>query len=282
MKKVFALFCAINLIFSLSFSSFAISLPEPTNDFFINDFVNIIDEDDEAEIMKIGADLYEQTTAQIVVVTIDSLDGYDVDEYALELGREWGVGNEDNDNGVVILLSLSDREISIQVGYGLEGCLNDGKIGRILDDYAIPYLTVDDFSTGLIEAYKAVAYVVCEEYDVELKPEYEIDNYDTNELSDDFGADATITLFFALLIVVIIVVIFDKFLKNGPPSDGNGNGTYHGGGRYYGGPTIYRGGFSGGSRGGFSGGGGGFRGGGGGGFRGGGGSFGGGGASRGF
>ncbi|MBQ4572532.1 MAG: TPM domain-containing protein [Clostridia bacterium] len=274
MKKVFALFCAIILIFSLSFSSFAISLPEPTNDFFVNDFVNIIDEDDDAEIMKIGADLYEQTTAQIIIVTIDSLDGYDVDEYALELGREWGVGSENNDNGVVILLSLSDREISIQVGYGLEGCLNDGKIGRILDDYAIPYLTVDDFSTGLIEAYKAVAYAVCEEYDVELNPEYEIDNYETNELNDDFGADATITLFFALLIVVIIVVIFDKFLKNGPPSDGNGNGTYHGGGRYYGGPTIYRGGFSGGSRGGFSGGGGGFRGGGG--------SFGGGGASRGF
>lgn len=266
MKKIFALLCALILIFSLSFSSLAISLPEPTNDFFVNDFVNIIDEDDEAEIMKIGADLYEQTTAQIVVVTINSLDGYDVDEYALELGREWGVGSKDN-NGVVILLSLSDRQISIQVGYGLEGCLNDGKVGRILDDYAIPHLTVDDFSMGITEAYKAVAYVVCEEYGVELNPEYEINNYDTYESNDDYSQDILGTLIVTLVIIVIFIIFFSKFLGN----DSNGNGGSHYGGGYHHGPTFY-GGFSSGSRGGFSGGG----------FRGGGGSFGGGGSSRGF
>ena len=88
MKKKFSLIGVVILILSLSITSFAISFPKPTTDFFINDYVNIVDEEDESEIMKIGADLYEQTTAQIVVVTIDSLDGYDVDEYALELGRE--------------------------------------------------------------------------------------------------------------------------------------------------------------------------------------------------
>lgn len=270
MKKVFALISVLILILSLSFSSFAISLPEPTNDFFVNDFVDIISSADESEIMKIGADLYEQTTAQVVVVTIDSLDGYDVDEFALELGRKWGVGSEDSDNGVVILLSLSDRQISIQVGYGLEGCLNDGKVGRILDNYAIPYLSNSDYSTGLLEAYKAVVNVVCEEYGIELNPDYNINDYESED--DEFGADAFTTMFIAIIIIIVIVIIFDKFLNNGP-GDTNG-GSYHGGGRYYGGTTIYRGGFSGGSRGGFSGGGGGFRGGGG--------SFGGGGASRGF
>ncbi len=270
MKKIFALICAIGLLISLSFSSFAITFPEATSDFFVNDFAGVISEENEEEIMKIGADLFEQTTAQVVVVTVDSLESYNVDEYALELGREWGVGSKDN-NGVVILLSLTDRQISIQVGYGLEGCLNDGKVGRILDDYAIPYLSNDDFSTGLTEAYKAVAYVVCGEYGVELNPDYNINNYDTYEdTSDEFGEDAIITLFIAIIIVVIVVKIFDKFLGSGPSG---GSGSNHGGGRSYRGPTFY-GGFSSGSRGGFSGGGGGFRGGGG--------SFGGGGASRGF
>ena len=274
MKKPFALLCVLILIFSLSVSTFAISLPEPTNNFFVNDFVDIIDSSDETEIMNIGADLYEQTTSQVVVVTIDSLDGYDVDEYALELGREWGVGSEDGDNGVVILLALTDRQISIQVGYGLEGCLNDGKVGRILDNYAIPYLSNNDYSTGLIEAYKAVVNVICEEYGIELNPDYNINDYDAE---DEFGADAFGTMFVTIIIGIVLVIIFDKLLNKGPDdTDGgshHGGGSYHGGGGYYGGPTIYRGGYSSGPRGGFSGGGG---------FRGGGGSFGGGGASRGF
>lgn len=269
MKKIFALICAIVLMFSFSFSSFAISLPKPTNDFFVNDFVNIIDENDESEIMKIGADLYEQTTAQVVVATINSLDGYDVDEYALELGREWGVGSKEN-NGVVILLSLSDRQISIQVGYGLEGCLNDGKVGRILDDYAVPYLQNDDFSTGLIEAYKAVTHVVCEEYGVELNPEYEIYNYTTNDSYYENSDDMSSTMLIITTIALIVIILFISKLAGGG-SGGNG-GSHYGGGSYRGG-TFY-GGFSSGSRGGFSGGGGGFRGGGG--------SFGGGGSSRGF
>lgn len=283
MKKIFALLCVAILVISLSFSSFAINLPEPTSDFFVNDFVNIIDKNDESEMMKIGADLYEQTTAQIVVVTVNSLDGYDVDEYALELGREWGVGSEESNNGVVILLSLTDRQISIQVGYGLEGCLNDAKVGRILDDYAIPHLSNNDFSTGLIETYKAVAYVVCEEYGVELNPEYEINNYDTYD-SYDANADETpgFMLILTAIILVVLITIIYKIAGNGSGGDGgsyHGGGTYTGGGRTYRGPTIY-GGFSGGSRGGFSSGSrGGFSGGG---FRGGGGSFGGGGSSRGF
>lgn len=276
MKKLFSLLCVLLLIFILSFSSFAISLPEPTDDFFVNDFVNIIDESDESEIMKIGADLYEQTTAQIVVVTINSLDGYDVDEYALELGRAWGVGSEENDNGVVILLSLSDREISIQVGYGLEGCLNDGKVGRILDEYAIPYLSNNDYSTGFIEAYKAVANVICQEYGVELNPDYQIDDYSVDDTYSSGSDDGISTIMLVVVTVALIfIIIFINKLSGGSSGGSNhSGGSYHGGGRYYGGPTVYRGGFSGGSRGGFSGGGGGFRGGGG--------SFGGGGASRGF
>lgn len=270
MKKIIVFLSSILLLLSLSFSTFAIEFPQPTNDLFVNDFADVINEEDEAEIMSIGADLYEQTTAQIVVVTIDSLDGYDENEYALELGREWGVGSKETNNGVVLLLSVSDRRISIQAGYGLEGCVTDAKSGSILDEYAIPYLRNDDISTGLIEAYKAIVSVVCNEYGVELNPDYEIGNYDfyENDVLED-SDDAIATIILTIAIILIVVFVFRKFSG----SDSNhGGGSYHGGGHYRGG-TFY-GGFSGGSRGGFSGGGGGFRGGGG--------SFGGGGASRGF
>ncbi len=271
MKKIIAFFSVLVLILSLSFSSFAIDFPQPTNDFFVNDFANVISDEDEAEIMKIGADLFQQTTAQVVVVTVDSLEGYDVDEYALELGREWGVGSGKTNNGVVLLLSVSDRKISIQAGYGLEGCVTDTKSGEILDTYAIPYLRDNDFSTGLIEAYKAITAVVCNEYGIELNPDYEINYYHNtyeSDSSDDFAGDVLGGLFIVIAIIVVFLIVLGKFSGG---SSNHGGGTYYGGGRHYRGTTHY-GGFSGGSRGGFSGGG----------FRGGGGSFGGGGASRGF
>ena len=265
----------ITLILSvlLSVSSMAIDLPEPTDEFFVNDFADVIDDEVENELQSIGASLYKQTSAQVVVVTVDSLDGFDVDEYALELGREWGVGSEDSDNGVVLLMSVSDRQVTIQVGYGLEGCLPDGKTGRILDTYAIPYLRNDDFSTGLEDAYKAIVNVVCVEYGVELD-NLNIDNYNDEYYTFEMSSDEVIGMAILIFIVVsIFVLIVFKF---------NGGGSSHGGGTYYGGHT-YRGGFGsvGSFRGGGFSGGGSFRGGGGG-FRGGGGSFGGGGSSRGF
>ncbi len=271
MKKIFVIFSVLVLILSLSFSSFAVDFPKPTNDFFVNDYANVISDEDEAQIMKIGADLFEQTNAQVVVVTVESLDGYDVDEYALELGREWGVGSKETNNGIVLLLSVSDRKVTIQVGYGLEGCVTDVKSGEILDTYAIPHLRNNDFSTGLIEAYKAITAVVCYEYGVELNPDYEINYYhNTYDSDDDFAEDVLGGVVIVFVIIIAFVLVVGKFSGG---NSNHGGGSYHGGGRTYRGGTYY-GGFSGGSRGGFSGGGGGFRGGGG--------SFGGGGASRGF
>ena len=276
MKKINVILIISILILSLSFSSFAINIPEPTNDFFVNDFADVISEENEQEIMKIGADLYEQTSAQIVVVTVDSLDGYEVNDYALELGREWGVGSKETNNGAVLLLSVNDRKVTIQVGYGLEGCLTDAGTGRILDDYAIPYFSNDDFSTGLLEAYKAIAGDVCTEYGIELNPDYQIgyDDYDysysvSSDDSDELGG---IMLFVSTLALILLILFISKLAGGGSDGSNHGGGIYTGG-RGYRGTTFY-GGFSGGSRGGFSGGGGGFRGGGG--------SFGGGGSSRGF
>lgn len=262
------------LLILLSFSSMAIDLPKPTNNFFVNDFADVIDDNVENELQSIGASLYKQTTAQVVVVTVDSLDGYDVEEYALELGREWEVGSKESNNGVVLLLSVNERQVTIQVGYGLEGCLPDGKTGRILDTYAIPYLRDDDFSSGLASAYKAIANVICVEYGIELENlNFEDYNNDYNfEMSDD-----EIVIIFIAIFMVIAIFSFIVFKCNGGGSN-HGGGTHYGDGRYYGG-TTYRGGFGSGSGGFHSGGG--FRGGGGG-FRGGGGSFGGGGSSRGF
>lgn len=267
MKKIRITSIVFLILIVFSFSVFAIELPQPTNNLFVNDFAGVINSEDESDIMNIGADLFQQTTAQVVVVTVDSLDGYDVNEYALELGREWGVGSEETNNGVVLLLSVNDRQVTIQVGYGLEGCLTDAKTGRILDTYAIPYLSDDDFSTGLTEAYKAIVSVVCEEYGIELVEGYQVYDYEY-ESDDELSASDVII---AIFIIITFITAFHK----------GGRGSLFKTiflGRMFGShfdddDTHFGGGFHGGSGGSFGGGGG---------FRGGGGSFGGGGSSRGF
>lgn len=263
MKKIKSIFI-ITLILSLllSFSSSAINLPEPTSNFFVNDFADVIDTEDEEELMAIGASLYKQTTAQVVVVTVDSLDGYEVGEYALELGREWGAGSEETDNGVVLLLSVSDRQVTVQVGYGLEGCLPDGKTGRILDNYAIPYLRQDDFSSGLASAYKAIADVVYEEYGLEADTDYVIGNESYHDNDDELQGGFILYIVFTFVILIVIFsrkgnmrglipfILFGRLRGNNHDDDdifrggSGGSGSHFGGGGFSGGGGSFGGGGS--------------------------------------
>lgn len=237
--------------------------PEPDSRFFVNDFADVIDSAAEDEIYSRAVALQEKTTAQVVVVTVKTLDGEEPSDYALGLGRQWGIGQKGEDNGVVILLSKTERQIYIAVGYGLEGALPDSKTGRIIDVYGLDYLREDDFSTGLLEIFKAIVNEVYIEYGEEPDAGYtEIDEIDGEDL-DGYGAKIAVSWLILIAVVVLYVLIFGRrrrgfFWFGGPP------GGFGGGG------------FSGGS-GGFSGGGFGS-----GGFSGGGGSFGGGGAGRGF
>ncbi len=249
MKKI-AVFVVVFILLSIS----CYAMPEATSEFFVNDFANVLDDETEKEILAIGAQLQKDTAAQLVAVTVDTTDGQDVNEYALKLGREWGVGQKKENNGVILLVAVEDRKISIQVGYGLEGRLNDSKTGRILDNYAVPYLKDNDFSTGIDKTYRALASEIYAEYGVEM-PE----NFDLPEALPEEDDGALVIGIIVFAFIMILLLSGGRFLPIGF------GGGFRGGG--------YRGGFGGGSRGS----GGGF-----GGFSGGGGSFGGGGSSRGF
>lgn len=93
---------------------------------------------------------YEDTTStQIVVVTIPSLEGVPAAEYALALGRSWGVGQAGQDNGVVILVARDDREVRIETGYGLEGAIPDAVAARIYRNVMVPYFREGRFYEGI-------------------------------------------------------------------------------------------------------------------------------------
>lgn len=263
-KRILSLLLSVLILCVLAGCEGDEGYPTATERFFVNDFADVIDAVDEDTIYSKGVALNEATTAQVVVVTVDNLQNEPIEEYALNLGREWGVGTAEDDNGIVILLSVEDREVYIAVGYGLEGALPDSKTGRILDTYGMSYFSADNFSLGLSSVYGAIVNEVYIEYGLASEegytpisqiPEYELPNS---------GEALRVGISWLILIVIIAlyIAVFGRrggiFFFGGP----GGFGGFHGGGFHGGGSFRGGGGFGG--------------------FRGGGGGFGGGGAGRGF
>lgn len=196
---------------------------------------------------------FEDTTSTaIVVVTVQSLDGAPISDYAVTLGREWGVGQGDKDNGVVLLVSRGDREMFIATGYGVEGALPDAIANRIVERIITPAFRQDQFYAGLDRGTNAIIQATAGEYDASAE---------SRGASSDDGMPTA--LLFTLLILIYFVGT--SFFRGGGKK-GRRSRRKHGDM-----PLIIWGGGGGRGGGGFSGGGGGF-----GGF--GGGSFGGGGA----
>ena len=152
----------LSLILLLTVSFAKLEIPEPTSEFFVNDFANVINESDEEEIFNTAKALYESSgnSTQVVVVTVGSLQGYSIEEYANELFNKWLIGSKKHNDGVLILLSVGDRESRIEVGYGLEGILTDAGTGKIQDNYMLPYYKNNDFSRGLVNGTKAICNVI--------------------------------------------------------------------------------------------------------------------------
>ncbi len=231
--------------------------PEPTEAFYVNDYADILSAETEQIVLNKGVALAEKTKAQIVVLTISSMNGEDIETYALNLGREWGIGDEEEDTGVLLLVALEEREARIEVGYGLEGAITATQAGQFLDNYAVPYFENDDFDTGVRETYEALINEVYLEFGLEAEVDPDYVPIDEVQAEDDLDP---ITMLILLGVVLAFVGIFTMLSvvgrRRGWPIFINMGGFHHHHGGF--------GGFGGGS------------------FRGGGGGFGGGGASRGF
>lgn len=156
----------IFFILASSYSTFAVV--EPTSDFYVNDYANVLSNATEQYIINANVDLNNKTKAQIVVVTVNDLEGKSIETYATELFRKFGIGDKNLNNGVLLLCSTGDRMFRVEVGYGLEGALPDGKTGRIQDEYIIPYLRDDNYDEGIKNGFSAVLKEVCKEYDITI------------------------------------------------------------------------------------------------------------------
>lgn len=98
------------------------------------------------------AALWDKTSAEVVVVVVDAIEGGDIDDFATRLFTEWGIGKKDKDNGLLFLVSKDDRRMAIRTGYGMEGIVPDIIAGRIIRNFATPEFRNGDYDAGVIAA----------------------------------------------------------------------------------------------------------------------------------
>ncbi len=130
----------------------------------IVDQTGLLDAETRAKLDQQLAAHESETSNQIVVVTVNSLEGLDIADYALQLGRHWGIGTSDKNNGVVFLIAPNERKARIEVGYGLEGALPDGLAGNILRHNILPSFREDDYPGGIDKGVSAILEAIRGEY----------------------------------------------------------------------------------------------------------------------
>jgi uncharacterized protein len=131
-----------------------------SRDHRVHDFANLLSPEDRQALEKLSHDVGEQTTAELDIVTVKSLDGQTVEAYAVELFNNWGIGKRATNNGVLLLVAPNERRMWITTGYGVEALLPDSLAGEIRDKHIIPHFKQQDFAGGIKDGANAIAAVL--------------------------------------------------------------------------------------------------------------------------
>ena len=241
----------IFLLTAFSFASWADDFPERSLT-IVTDYTNTLSTEEQQSLERKLVVFNDSTSSQVAVVILSSLGNYDISEYAVQLYNKWGIGQKEQNNGVLILVAKEDRKVFITTGYGMEGVLPDALCKRIVNNDMLPNFKAGNYYEGIDAAVNSIMSIV--------KREYTADDYLK-------GKKEKIPWFGILLaIIIFIIVIISKIgstrnyarrnnlgfwaawaLMNAAMNRGRGHGSW-------GGFSGGSGGFGGGGFGGFGGG----------------------------
>lgn len=243
MDKIFnrkvkaSLYLTVLLLFAVAVRAQEIP-PKPVPAKFVNDFAKILTDDQAYSIENKLKAFGDTTTTQIVVVTVTSLQGTTSNDFAQKLGQKWGIGNKENNNGVVLLIKPKTEDelgdCAIQAGYGVEEYLPDAICHRIIYNVMIPAFKENNYYKGINNA--------CDDMIGLLTGKFTPDNY-----GDEWDEDATMGLI--MLIMAVGLFIFISILRKGNIGGGaisRGYTSYGGGSGGSGGSSFGGGSFGGG------------------------------------
>ena len=163
----------ISILTILIFFTGCVSTKKDTFDFpdyngYVNDYTGTLSAEWKTKTENLVQAVREETSCEIAVAVIDELGGASIEEYTVGLFTKWGIGKKDNDNGALLLVALKDRQLRIEVGYGLEAIIPDLRAKDIIDDVITPRFKNSDYDSGVYNGVVAIANIIYEEQDKNL------------------------------------------------------------------------------------------------------------------
>lgn len=221
------------LLIFLALNAFADDVPGYSG--YVNDYAGVISEKDKASMEDVAKEVEEKTGAQIAVLTVKSMAPYaSIEDFGMAVAEKWKVGEKGKDTGIILILAMEERKVRIEIGYGLEGIINDSKAGRVLDNTVIPYFRGGDFSAGLRRGMFRIADIIGTEMNVELD--------ERAKMQDNTFTERLCMLIFFIIFVSIFLMMIRR-AKNAKrtgrryygssfgamyPSYGHGRGSFGG------------------------------------------------------
>jgi uncharacterized protein len=153
-RLLIGVFLALILVVATASPILGLDFPNPQG--YVSDFAGLLAPASRATLESDLAQLEKDTTAEVAVVTVTSLEGDTIEDYAVRLFESWKIGKKGTDNGVLFIIAPTEQKVRIEVGYGLESIITAGRAGRILDADVIPSFKVGDYETGIIKGSAAI------------------------------------------------------------------------------------------------------------------------------
>ncbi len=208
MKKHLILICTVTALFILMTTPVsAVSIPEPTAAFYVNDFADVISSETEKYIIEKNDALYARTGAQIVIVTISGLGGESIEKYANSIFNEWKIGSSENNNGVLFLMSVADEDYWALQGKGLENTLSAGILANYLDSNVEKYFAAGDYNGAVLGFFNSVYNNLSQQYN------YSGEEQNNNTSGEEapvsiFGLIRGLLRFIGTTGIIIVFIIF--------------------------------------------------------------------------
>lgn len=179
----------------------SLMIPVVKQDTYVYDQGNFLNDSVEETLNSLLVELENQTTIEFVVITIPSLNNLTLEQYAVKLGNQLGIGKADEDNGILLLISKEDTAVRLEIGKGLQGVLTDATSGRILDQFFVPNRDEDKYDDATSETVQAVINYLAQ------SDEYEIS---ISELNKEIVLEEipwyVYVIGFILLLIILIVI----------------------------------------------------------------------------